>query len=156
MASVFKKIICKELGEHSYDQYFECYQRLINDKKYDAKKLDNEEIYNDMYNKLKDKDIMTLKKMGKRLSSAMFLVLRISKTYKFTVIAFIAAVIFLLVYGTTLLIGSVSIGLMAVCFLYKSYEYIVNKYCFIDAHIVIVYKAVLDRLIITYELKNMQ
>lgn len=156
MASVFKKLICKEFGEPSYNKYFFCYQKLISNRTYDSKRLDNEEIYNDMYQKLRGRDIHALKTMMERLSDSMFVVLRISKTFKFVAVIYLVAVIFLLCQGLTLWVGVVSVLLTTVCFLYKLYEYIVNKYCFIDAHIVIVYKTVLDRLILNYELTNLK
>ena len=37
---------------------------------------------------------------------------------------------------------------MNVAFVYKTYEFISNKFCYIDAQIVLVYKAVLDRIIL--------
>ena len=151
MASVFKKLIRRELGESSYNKYFLCYQRLIATKKYDFRKLDNEEIFNDMYERLKDKDITVLKKMLDRLSDAMFLTLRISKTYLLSFFVYVFAVLFLMIQGLPISIVLVSIIAMTGCFVYKTYEYIINKYCFIDAHIVIVYKAVLDRLILKYD-----
>ena len=41
----------------------------------------------------------------------------------------------------------ISLTLMSVCFVYKTYEFVVNKFCYVDAHIALVYKAVLDRII---------
>lgn len=154
MASVFKKLISRELGEYNYRKYFICYQKLISEDKYDFRKLDNEEIFNDMYMKLKDKDIITLTKMLERLSDSMFLALRISKTYIFSFLVYVTAILFLLVQGMPVLIFLGSAAIISICFFYKTYEFIINKYCFIDAHIVIVYKAVLDRLIISYELNH--
>ena len=40
----------------------------------------------------------------------------------------------------------VSLVLMGVCFLYKTYEYVCNKFCFVDAYLVMVYKTVLERV----------
>ncbi|MDO5519355.1 MAG: hypothetical protein Q4G58_02565 [bacterium] len=152
MASVFRKLISKELGDVCYDRYFACYQKLIADKAYNHHVLENEEIYTDMYLRLKDKDLESLNKMMKNLSEAMFYVLRISKTFKFTVCAYIIGVLLLLFLGVNFWIGIASIGVLTIAFFYKVYEFIVNKYCFIDAHIVIIYKSVLDRLILKHSL----
>ena len=54
MSSVFRKLISKELGEYSYHKYFRCYQKLIEEKKYNSRELKNEEIYNDIYEQLKE------------------------------------------------------------------------------------------------------
>lgn len=147
MASVFRKLICKELGENCYEQYFACYQKLISNKTYNHRVLNNVEIYEDIYDRLKDKDMETLMKMTKRLSESLHLVLRISRTFKFAIIAYVIGVVLLLFQGLPLLLGFGCIGLITTAFFYKTYEYVVNKYCFIDAHIVIIYKSVLDHLI---------
>lgn len=153
MASVFRKLICKELGKSSYNKYFTCYQNMIENKTYNHHVLENDEIYEDIYDRLKDLDLPSLNKRITHLSDAMFLVLRISKWYKTCVFVYLASMFFLLLQGVTLLVGGVSVILLSAAFLYKTYEYIVNKYCFIDAHIVIIYKMVLDRLLINYKLR---
>lgn len=150
MASVFRKLICKELGENCYEQYFACYQKLISNKTYNHRVLNNVEIYEDIYNRLKDKDIETLMKMTKRLSESLHLVLRISKTFKFAIVAYLVSMLFLFLQGLPFPVGFACIGFATLAFLYKAYEYIVNKYCFIDAHIVIIYKSVLDHLILKH------
>lgn len=150
MASVFRKLICKELGENCYEQYFACYQKLITNKTYNHRVLDNMEIYEDIYNRLKDKDVESLIKMTKRLSDSLNHVLRISKTFKIAFAVYIVSLVLLLVQGLPFLIGLLCIGAVTTAFLYKAYEYIANKYCFIDAHIVIIYKSVLDHLILTH------
>lgn len=151
MASIFRKLISKEFGKNNYDKYFYCYQKLIANKTYDHRKLDNEEIFNDMYEYLKDKDIIFLTKMLDRLADTMNLALRISKTYIFTLVCYILASLFIVSQGLVLIATLTSIILMSVCFIYKTYEYVVNKYCFIDAHIIIIYKSVLDKLILRYD-----
>lgn len=148
MASVFKKLISKELGESSYNKYFFSFQKRMANKSYDLRTFDNEEIFNDIYNRLKDKDIKVLTKMLERLSDAMFLAMRISKTYIFALVFYLFACAFIIFQGLLPILAVVSLLLFSACFIYKTYEYVVNKFCFIDAHIIIVYKAVLDLLII--------
>ncbi len=150
MASVFRKLICKELGVNCYEQYFACYQKLISNKTYNHRVLDNVEIYEDIYNRLKDKDVESLIKMTKRLSDSLNLVLRISRTFKFIFIVYIISLILLLVQGLPFILGLLFVGAVTTAFLYKAYEYVANKYCFIDAHIVIIYKSVLDHLILKH------
>lgn len=151
MASVFKKLISKELGKNNYNRYFFCYQKGINNKAISSK-----EIYNDIYERLKDRDITAIKKMHKRLNDAMVIALRISKTYFFAVLFFIGSCLFLLGQDLRPVITIIGLILMCLCFLFKSYEFIVNKYCFIDAQILLVYKAVLDELILRYQIKSMK
>ncbi|SET56613.1 hypothetical protein [[Clostridium] polysaccharolyticum] len=148
LSSVFKKLITKELGASRYNKYFFCYQKLIIEKKYDSTKLSNKEIHDDIYNILKDRDIATLQKMLERLLDCMHLALSISKQYLFVLIAYILTIIIILSQGFLWWISLGSIAVLTISFLYKTFEFVVNKYCFIDAHIILVYKSVLDELIL--------
>lgn len=143
MASVFKKLISKELGENNYNKYFYVCQKSIQNKFFDSK-----EIYNDIYGLLKNKDYNAIKKMELRLNDSLLLAVRISRMYYFSFLFFIGAVFILLSKGLNPFITAISIILMSICFVVKTYEYLVNKYCFIDAQIVLVYKTVLDKIMI--------
>jgi hypothetical protein len=50
---------------------------------------------------------------------------------------------------------AISIILINICFVYKIYEFISNKFCYIDAQLILLYKAVLDRIILN-EQKSMR
>lgn len=152
MASVFKKLISKELGESNYNRYFYSLQKKIASKNYDLKALDNQEIFNDIYEQLKDKDIAVLSKMLERLSDTMYIAMRISKTFLFSFLFYLAASLFLIALTLTTGITIIALVTMCICFIYKTYEYLVNKFCFIDAHIILVYKSVLDILILKSKL----
>lgn len=155
LSSVFKKLITKELGASRYNKYFFCYQKLIIEKKYDSTKLSNKEIHDDIYNTLKDRDIVTLQKMLERLLDCMHLALSISKQYMFILFAYILTIVLILSQGFLWWITVCSIATLSIAFIYKTIEFIVNKYCFIDAHIILVYKSVLDELILN-RAKQMQ
>lgn len=107
-----------------------------------------------MYDKLKDKDLRVIKRMHERLNDAMLLALRISKTYLFTFLFYLGAVIFVFGVGLQPILMVIGLILMTLCFLFKTYEFIVNKYCFIDAQIVLVYKAVLDELLMNKKMRG--
>ncbi|WP_143099157.1 hypothetical protein [Anaeromicropila populeti] len=147
MSSVFKKLITKELGANQYNKYFFCYQKLIIEKKYDSTKLSNKEIYDDIYSILKDRDVNSLENMLERLLDAMHLALRISRQFFFISFVYICAILFLISQGLLIWITLVGVVALTGAFLYKVCEFVVNKYCFIDAHIILVYKSVLDELI---------
>jgi hypothetical protein len=149
MASIFKKLISKEFGENNYNKYFFACQKGLQDRVFDSR-----EIYNDIYERLKNKDKITLKQMQKRLNDTMFIVMRICRTYFFSFLFFIGAVFYVLTKNMNPMITIISILLMSICFMAKTYEFIVNKYCFIDAQIVLVYKAVLDRILLLHEKEN--
>lgn len=143
MMSVFKKLIRKELGEVNYNKYFTYVQKNLRNKS-----LESKEVYEDIYTRLKDKDIESIARMHDRLNDAMLLAFRISKNYMFALIFYIAASAFILLKGLVPLISIMALGTMSVLFLVKTYEFVINKYCFIDAQIVLVYKSVLEKIIL--------
>lgn len=148
MVNVFKKLIRTEFGEKKYSQYVNSLHIKMMEKNYDYHNLQNEEIFNDIYDNLKDKDIEFLKVRFEHLTDAMLQVVRISKTYFTIFLVCIISMIFLLTIDLQPLITVGSIVLIIGCLIYKTYEYIANKFCYIDARIIIVYKSVLDSLII--------
>lgn len=150
MVNVFRKLIRREFGDKKYNQYVGSYHRKMLEKNFDYRNLQNEEIYNDIYNNLKDKDLESLKKMFDRLTEAMLMVVKISRTYFTNLIVFLAGAFFLISRDLVPWVTIVSIILMGCCFLYKTYEYVANKFCYIDARIIIVYKSVLDQLLKGY------
>lgn len=149
MASIFKKLISRELGEMNYNRYFFCYQKGITNKNYNSR-----EIYNDIYDQLKDKDERVIKRMHERLNDSMILALRISKTYLFTFLFYLGAIIFTIGVGLNPIIMIFGLLAITTCFCFKTVEFFVNKYCFIDAQIILVYKAVLDELLVTKKIRS--
>ncbi len=147
MTSVFRKLISRELGEKKYYKFFNIYQKKMMERSYDYKNISNEEIYRDIYEELKDNDKVHLRKRMERLSDAMITALRISKTYMFSLIFYLMAALFLISLNLQILVTIAGLIGMSSCFIYKTYEFVVNKFCYIDAHIVLVYKSVLDELI---------
>lgn len=143
VSNVFKKLISKELGEGNYHRYFSFVKKNM-----EIKKSDSQTIYNDMYEKLKYRDYKSIAKMHNRLNDTMLLAFRISKNYFLAFLFYLGASIFLIAKELRPELTIISLTLMSGCFIYKTYEFISNKYCYIDAQIVLVYKAVLDKIIL--------
>lgn len=143
MMSVFKRLIRRELGEGNYNIYFTYIQKNLREKS-----LESKEVYEDIYFRLKDRDIEAIAHMHDRLNDAMLLAFRISRTYIFALIAYLGGAIFLLSRQTIPVITITALAAMSSLFLVKTYEFVINKYCFIDAQIVLVYKSVLERIIL--------
>ncbi len=143
MSNVFKKLISKELGEVNYHRYFSSVKKNL-----DTKVADSQTIYNDMYEKLKYRDLRAITKMHSRLNDTMLIAFRISRNFFFAFLFYLSASIFLIVKTLRPELTIVALLLMNVCFIYKTYEFVSNKFCYVDAQIVLVYKAVLDRIIL--------
>jgi hypothetical protein len=150
MSNVFRKLISKELGAVNYNRYFSFIKKNLEDKK-----SDSQSIYNDMYEKLKYRDMKSITKMHNRLNETMLLAFRISKNYFFAFLFYLAATVFLIAKDIRPDLTIIALILMNVSFIYKTYEFVSNKFCYIDAQIVLVYKAVLDRIILN-EHRNLQ
>lgn len=143
MSNVFRKLISKELGEVNYHRYFSFVKHGL-----ETKSTDSQVLYNDMYEKLKYRDIKALTKMHNRLNETMLLAFRISKNFFFAFLFYLSASVFLIVKDLQPELTIIALILMNIAFVYKTYEFISNKFCYIDAQIVLIYKAVLDRIIL--------
>lgn len=143
MSNVFKKLISKEMGEGNYKRY------STFTKKNQCNQLnDNQILFNDMYDKLKYRDMRSISKMHNRLNDTLLLALRINKNFLFAFLFFLIGFIYIITKDLNINLTVISLTSMGVCFSYKAYEYLINKFCYIDAQIVLVYKAVLDRIIL--------
>lgn len=148
MANVFRKLISKELGEINYHRYSSYIKRSMENKK-----SNSQIIFNDMYEKLAVRDIKSIAKMHERLNDTMILAFRISKNYFFAFLFYLASSIFLMAKGIQPELMVLALSVMSMCFLYKTYEFVANKFCYVDAQIVLVYKTVLDQIILNEHLR---
>lgn len=144
MSSVFKKLISKELGLSNYERYFFFLKMNIGIKNHDNKLL-----YNDMYEKLKNRDLRSIALMHDRLNETILLAFRISKTYLYAFLFFLAVCVFLVLKNLNPVVTIVALLSIVLCFAYKTYEFIINKFCYIDAQMILIYKAVLDFIILS-------
>ncbi len=144
MASVFHRLIKKEFGSEKYKEYFSTVTENIV-----ARGSQNNEVFNDIYAALQQKDEETIVDMRNRLNDAMLRALRINKTFIGVVLAYIASVCILLALqlGTLITLGAIFI--MTICFTIKSYEFYENRNCYVDAQIILMYKAAIDKILCT-------
>lgn len=142
MSNVFKKLISKELGEVNYRRYSTFIKKNI-----ETKTSNSQTIYNDMYEKLKYRDLRSIAKMHNRLNDTMLLAFRISRNFFLAFMVYLASSIFLIAKDLRPELTITALILMNISFVYKTYEFVSNKFCYIDAQIVLVYKAVLDKII---------
>ena len=140
MFNVLKKTLKKEFGSEKYEQY----ARSIKQNIREARK-DNTDIFDDLYQILREKDATHLLKMQERLNESLMDAFYINKNYLMAFLAYLAAFS---------VIGSFVVQMYAIpllffisgLFLIKTYEFLVNKFCYVDAHLVLIYKAVLERV----------
>ena len=119
----------------------------MENKSYYARKKGSEELYKELFQELKDEDYKVLSVRLEKLIEAMYAAVQIHRQYLFVVIFFIGSSLFLIGEKLNGMVTLVSLLLISACFLYKTWEFVVNKYCYVDANIILVYKSVLDRII---------
>lgn len=150
MANVFKKLIRKELGEINYHRYYSFIKKNIN-----SRTAESQPIFNDMYEKLSCRDLKAISKMHNRLNDTMILAFRISRNFLSAFLFYLLASVYLILRDMSPELTAMSLILVNLCFVYKAYEFVSNKFCYVDAQIILVYKAVLDRIILN-ERKGMR
>ena len=140
MFNVLKKTLRREFGQAKYEQYAKSIKQNIREAK-----ADNAEIYNDLYEMLRGKDEKRLEEMQDRLNTSLLDAFQVSRLYLWAFVAYLAAFFVIASY----VIQKYAIPLLlfiSIMFLIKTYEFLVNKFCYVDAHMVLIYKSVLDRL----------
>lgn len=154
LMSVFQKLLQREFGALKYQKYFSIYETRMQTKMQNTSNSGSQEIFADIYKELKDQDFKVLCQKSDRLTDAMTAAVQISRMYMISFVFYLAAALFLIAQSLLPVITIIALLLMSVCFIYKTYEFVVNKFCYIDAYIIIVYKTVLDQLIAWHKLKE--
>ena len=140
MFNVLKKELQRELGRIKYEQYAKSIKQNIREAK-----TDNSEIFNDLYEILCKKDEKNLEEMQERLNSSLLDAFQVSKNYLWAFLAYLAA--FVIIGSYVIQMYAIPLLLfISVMFLIKTYEFLVNKFCYVDAHLVLIYKSVLDKV----------
>lgn len=144
MASVFQKLLRKEFGESNYYRYLECFR-----KNAEKPEPDTSAVFQDIVTQLESRDEMTLSKMQKRLEETLLYAYRINRTYLVLFFAYLGASLFLILQSLNPIVTVAALALLSICFVVKTHEFIANKYCYLDARIILIYKAVLDQMLDT-------
>ncbi|HHT97185.1 MAG TPA: hypothetical protein GXZ90_04740 [Clostridiales bacterium] len=142
MKNEFKKLMKRELGESDYNKYF-----LFIKKNLDYKIIDRHAIFFDMFSKLENNNIELVKERQNKLNNALINALEISQNYLFVMLFYFIAMLILLYKIKSIPIIIIASAIINFAFIVKTFEYHINKYCYVDAQILIVYKAVLDKIV---------
>ncbi len=140
MFNVLKKTLRKEFGQSKYEQYARSIKQNIREAK-----TDNSEIFNDIYELLQGTDEKKLEEMQERLNTSLLDAFYVSKNYIGAFVAYLAA-FFIIASFVAQMYAIPLMFIISGMFLIKTYEFLVNKFCYVDAHMVLIYKAVLDRI----------
>ena len=148
MVNVLKDMLKKELGRDKYSVYAACIRNNIKE----AKK-DTSEIYNDIYGTLCEKEAQELKVVQEHLNNSMFEVFKIGKNYLWAFLIYLVAFAFLAEY-TVQMVAVPAMVLLSLVFLAKTYEFLVNKFCYVDARMVLIFRAALENVMLEQQKKR--
>ena len=140
MFNVLKKTLRSELGQTKYEQYAKSIKQNIREAK-----MDNSDIFNDIYETLQNKDEKRLEEMQERLNESLLSAFYVNKNYIGAFVAYLAAFVIISSFVAQMYAVPLLLFISAM-FLVKTYEFLVNKFCYVDAHMVLIYKAVLERI----------
>ena len=140
MFNVLKKTLRSEFGQTKYEQYAKSIKQNIKEAK-----TDNSEIFNDLYEMLQDKEEKHLEEMQERLNTSLLDAFCVSRNYLKAFIAYLVAFVIIASYVIQMYAVPLLLFISA-AFLVKTYEFLVNKFCYVDAHMVLIYKSVLDKI----------
>ncbi len=157
MTSEFKKLLSKEFGIDEYNAYFEYANRMFyreRERLKDTEKmLLGEEmilktlVFRNMEQILNKKTKPQLNKCSERLLECMQITMNINHRFLMVFLAYLGSALFLLSLSLHFFVSIFAMVILTGCFLYKSMEFIVNKYCYIDAYLILIYKNVLLKLL---------
>lgn len=147
MLNAFKTLLKKELGNSKYMDYFEEYRRMDQLRKAKGEKIQIGGVYDAIYEDLKDAEHDALLEKQKRLRETMMMVFQICRHYTLIVFTYLVASLVIIFWGDNVVVDLLCILALSGVFLYKTYEFVVNKYSYLDAYIIIAYKAALEKCI---------
>lgn len=152
MLNEFQSFLKKELGSTKYRDYFAEYKKMDQMRRINGDKISIGRVYEDIYAELKKSEFMILLQKQQRLKETMTIVFRICRHYIFVVATYVLASMMIIFFGKNIPVNVFCVMGMSAAFLYKTYEFVVNKYSYLDAYIIIAYKAALEKCLSEAEL----
>ncbi|MCH5266940.1 MAG: hypothetical protein J1E62_01240 [Lachnospiraceae bacterium] len=146
MKNVFQKCLRRDFGEYEYLLYVQMCREELRGQTPEKMSYENKPIYQHMYQLLKQETPESLTDRAERLLDTMHHAFQIGRQFFSVIIFYILSNIVLIGLELDYTVTCISLSLIGACFLYKLVEFLTNKYCFIDAYLVMVYKAVLEKL----------
>ena len=144
--NVLKKCLRKQFGKSKYMSYVRMCEEEVLKNTYSKTKMEDKKIFQDMYEQLSGKNSEYIKERNELLADVLYTALQIGRKFFSVLIFYIMANIVLLALQLDYAVTCISVTFMGICFLYKLVEFLSNKYCFIDAYLIMVYKSVLEKL----------
>lgn len=143
MQNEYRRFLKNQVGKKNYASFV----RSVNSGSASVGVV-QKEVYLELYQILQSLQQKTLVGKYRQLEHVIRSVTLIGKTYYLAVGMYCAAVLLLLVCGTVPILTYAGIGLLSAAFAWKTYEYIGNRFCYTDVRLILIYKMVLECLIL--------
>ena len=144
--NIFRKCLKKQFGKSKYVMYVKMCEEEVEKSTISKTKLEDKKIFVDMYEQLKQENEEYIKEKIAILSERLKHSLRVGRGFSGIFVFYILADIFLIALQLDHIITCAALLLMGICFIYKLLEFLANKYCFVDAYLIMIYKSVLEKL----------
>jgi hypothetical protein len=143
--NVFRKCLKKEFGNSDYGRYvLMCHEELQQSGVLEEEDVNDKAVYKDMYERVKKMKPDEIKQKKEMLAIALAQKLQIARQFAFVFLFYLVASIVVIALNLNPTVSHISLILMGICFLYKTYEFVCNKFCFIDAYLIMVYHSALE------------
>lgn len=139
MKGEFKRLLLREFGRTNY-RYF--VTQMLNDKSKDE--ILSVPVIKIMMKLLLSRSSEELDIMENRLNEAMLLSYKICKGFFPFLFCSILSVIVIQFVSDSFSISFISILLITVCLSVRLIQFLINKFCYIDARLILTYKVSLD------------
>ena len=144
--NIFRKCLKKQFGKSKYVMYVKMCEEEVEKSTISKTKLEYKKIFVDMYEQLKQENEEYIKEKIEILTETLKHSLRVGRGFSGIFVFYILADIFLIALQLDHIITCAALLLMGICFIYKLLEFLANKYCFVDAYLIMIYKSVLEKL----------
>lgn len=144
--NVFKKCLRKEFGKKGYERYVRLFTEELGNDRNIRSNIEDKKIYKDMYEILSKDSEVVIKGKIENLSVTLYSALQIVRKFSGILFVYALANIVLLILDLDYYVTCASIAILGAAFLYKLLEFLENKFCFIDAYLIMIYKSVLEKI----------
>lgn len=149
MHNEYRRFLKNQVGKKNYASF----ARSVNSGSASVGVV-QKEVYMELYQILHSLQQKALVGKYRQLEHVIHSVTLIGKMYYLAVGMYCAAVLVLLTCGTVPVLTYVGIGLLSVAFAWKTYEYVGNRFCYTDVRLILIYKMVLECLILETDRKE--
>ena len=147
--NVFRKRLRAEFGKKLYRHFVSLCREEIeqtnNNVPLEQIKTNEKVVYSEMCQLIQSLTKEEIEKKKERLAGTLMDAFRIARQFGFVFVFYVVASIVLVALGLDSRVTNISLVLMGACFLYKLCEFVCNRFCFVDAYLMMLYKTALEQ-----------